>query len=514
MSGLEMVRSRLLVQANTALDDLMAPLLLDRMLSSAINPEGGAYLSGLKDLNTLKAFLTGPSIFALFDAPWFPIYLLILYLMSPLLLGVALAGAVLMLVLTALTDILTRSSLQESGNLSRVAAAYVAGALRNSEVVNAMGMVPGVTNRWAALNSKTIELQTKASVRAGAVSGMTKFVRQFLQSIMLGVGAYLVITGDGFTAGMMIAGTIVFGRAMSPIENVIASWKSFAEARAAYGRLSQFFRGQEGTDPHLPLPPPSGHVQLERVTFGIRSTGKVILKDLSFSLAAGESLGIIGPSASGKSSVARMLTGVWRPVTGTVRIDGSDLISWPREELGPHIGYLPQDVELFEGTIADNIARLGEPATGPVIEAAKLAGVHDIILRMPMGYDTQIGEGGAVLSGGQRQRIGLARALFGSPRLVVLDEPNASLDTDGERALLDALRQLKRANVTTVLITHKLSLLSLVDKLLVMQDGAMAVFGPRQGVLEHLEKSRQAGGAKGVLPGQAVNRPVMGGEHV
>ncbi len=503
MSGLEMVRSRLLVHANNAMDEMLAPYLLDKMLSNATLPEGNKYISGLKDLNSIKAFLTGPAIFAVFDAPWMPVYLLILYFMSPLLLSVALLGAFTMLALTVLTSILTREPLQQAGVVGRLASNYVSASMRNAEAVNAMGMIVALTRRWASLNNKSNELQTQASRRVGIVSGLTKFVRQFLQSVILGVGAYLVITGEGFTTGMMIAGVIILGRALSPIENIVSSWKSLSEARSAYGRLEHFLKLQGIEQQHLPLPPPTGDVLFEHVSFGIRSTGKVILKDLSFGLKAGESLGIIGSSAAGKSSVARMLTGVWKPVSGTVRIDGADLVTWPHEELGPYVGYLPQDVELFEGTIAENIARLGEPETDPVLKAAKLAGVHEMILRMPNGYDTQIGEGGAVLSGGQRQRIGLARALFGSPRLIVLDEPNASLDTDGDQALLQALLYLKKTAVTTVLITHKRSLLAVVDKLLVMQDGGMVVFGPREGVMAHLEQSRQAALAKGSLPSQS-----------
>jgi PrtD family type I secretion system ABC transporter len=289
----------------------------------------------------------------------------------------------------------------------------------------------------------------------------------------------------------MIMGTIVLGKALAPIEHVIATWKGLIEARSAYGRLDEFIKAQALETPKMSLPAPTGQLTLEHINFGIRSTNKIIVKDISLALAAGESLGIIGPSAAGKSSMARLMTGVWQPVSGKVRLDGADLATWSPEELGQYVGYLPQDVELFAGTIAVNIARLGEPITEHVIAAAKLAGVHDMILQMPKGYDTQIGEGGAVLSGGQRQRIGLARALFGMPRLVVLDEPNASLDTDGEQALLQALIHLKNSQATTVVITHKTALLGAVDKLLVMQDGAMVAFGPRDAVFAHLMQQQK-----------------------
>lgn len=495
MSALEMVRSRLLVRANNAIDAMLAPHLLQSMLAGATSPDGNRYANGLKDLNLIKTFLTGPAIFALFDAPWLPVYLFILYLLSPLHLAVALTGATLMLIFTAATNLATREPLQQAGSVGRLSSNYVSSAIRNAEAVNAMGMVGGITRRWASLNDRTIDLQTSASNRAGAISGITKFVRQFVQSAMLGAGAYLVITStgpDAFTSGMMIAGTIILGKALSPIEHVIASWKSLTEARSAYSRLDDFLKNQAVEIPHLKLPPPTGQIQLEHVTFGIRSINKMILKDISFALEAGESLGIIGPSAAGKSTLARIVTGVWNPLSGKVRLDGADLETWSREDIGPYMGYLPQDVELFEGSIADNIARLGETDTDKVIEAARLAGVHDMILRMPDGYDTQIGEGGAVLSGGQRQRIGLARALYGIPRLVVLDEPNASLDADGEKALLEALQHLKRSKSTAMIITHKIPLLAAVDKLLFMNEGGAALFGPRDSVLAQLAKMQQA----------------------
>ena len=506
MSALEMVRSRLLVQANTAIDNMLAPYLLEKMIADATSPEGNKYTYGLRDLNSIKAFLGGVGIFALFDAPWLPVYMIILYLMDPLLLVVAIIGAVLMLLLTVLTEYLSRKSLSDANNTSRLASNYVTAALRNAEAVNAMGMLPGLTRRWATLNSQTLYLQNKASNRSGAISGITKFVRQFLQSVMLGTGAYLVLQNKGFTPGLMIMGTIVLGKALSPIEYVIATWKGLIEARGAYGRLDDFIKAQAEELPKMSLPAPTGQLLLEHVNFGIRSTNKIILKDINLFLAAGESLGVIGPSAAGKSSLARLITGVWKPISGKVRLDGADLATWPVEELGPYIGYLPQDVELFAGTIAENIARLGDPITEPVIAAAKLAGVHDMILQMPNGYDTQIGEGGAVLSGGQRQRIGLARALFGSPRLVVLDEPNASLDRDGEQALLYALQHLKQAQATTVVITHKMSLLAAVDKLLIMQDGALMSFGPREVILAHLYQQHQS-----QLQAAAQPPPLAGG---
>lgn len=491
MSAMDLVRSRLLVKANNAIDTMLAPYLFHKMIVGATSPEGNQYSYGLKDLSAIKSFLTGAGIFALFDAPWLPVYLLILWFMHPVLFWVAVLGAVLMIGLTALNEYLTRASLEEANQSGRQAGNFVSAGLRNAEVVNAMGMQRGLTNRWNVLNDKTLELQSMASVRAGTVSGLTKFVRQFLQSVMLGAGAWLVLQNEGFTAGMMIAGTIILGKALAPIEHVIGSWKGLLEARSAYARLDKFIKGLSKEVSHMELPAPVGQLTLEHVTFGIRASNKVIIKDVSFALTPGESLGIIGPSAAGKSSLARLITGVWKPLSGTVRLDGSDLETWEKERLGQYIGYLPQDVELFAGSIADNIARLDTPDTERVITAAKLAGVHEMILQMSDGYDTQIGEGGAVLSGGQRQRIGLARALFGSPRLIVLDEPNASLDELGEQALAQAMLHMRKAGSTVVVITHKASLLAYVDKLLIMQDGALAMFGPRDAVLAKVKEAQQ-----------------------
>ena len=491
MGGLELVRTRLLVTANNAIDALMAPFLLHKMISGTTEPEGSHYSTGLKDLHSIKTFLSGGGVLALFDAPWLPLYLVILWMMHPLMLLVAVVGAVLMLSLTVLNEISTRRPMGAANAAGRQAGNFVTAGLRNAEAINAMGMQRGLIGRWSILNNKALELQSQASNRAGKISGVTKFVRQFIQSIMLGAGAWLVIKSQGFTPGLMIAGTIILGKALAPIEHVIGSWKGLLEARSAYERLDTFIKGLAQEKPHMELPAPTGQLTLEHISFGIRATNKVIIKDLSISLAAGESLGIIGPSAAGKSSLARLITGVWKPISGSVRLDGADITGWEKGALGRYVGYLPQDVELFAGSIADNIARLDTPDTELVIAAASLAGVHDMILKMPDGYDTQIGEGGAVLSGGQRQRVALARALFGAPKLVVLDEPNASLDENGEAALLGALEHMKQIGTTAIIITHKVSLLAGVDTLLVLQDGAVALYGPRDVVISELMKRQQ-----------------------
>lgn len=517
MATMELVRSRLLVRANNAIDSELAPYLLKKMAEGATSPEGNRYSYGIKDLAAMKAFLTGPGILALFDAPWMPVAMLILWYMNFYLFMVAVAGAVLMFLLTVTNELLTRRPLQEASGAGRIAGRHVEIALRNAEVVNAMGMLKGVTSRWAGMNDTMIALQTKASKRAGTISGMTKFTRQAIQSIGLGAGAYVVLHDPTFTPGMMIAGTIVLGKALGPIEQLIAGWKGFLEARMAYARLDEYLKAQHLEIEPMELPPPTGQISLEKVTFGIRTSNKIILKDVTFILPAGESLGIIGPSAAGKSSLARVMVGVWRPLSGTIRLDGADLASWPSDRIGPYIGYLPQDIELFAGSIADNIARLEEPDSEKVIKAAKMAGLHEIILKMQKGYDTYIGDNSEVLSGGQRQRIGLARALYGDPKLLVLDEPNASLDSEGELALQQAVVQLKKDGATVILITHKVSILSSVDKLLIMQDGAVAVFGPRDEVLQKLQQQQQQSPPRQLAaqpPAVNIDRNAVNGEEV
>lgn len=498
MASMELVRSRLLVRANNAIDAQLAPYLLKKMAEGATSPEGNRYSHGIKDLAAIKTFLTGPGIMALFDAPWMPIAMLILWYMNIYFFAVAVMGAVLMITLTVINELATRNPLTEASAAGRVAGRHVEVALRNAEVVNAMGMLAGVTRRWAGLNDRMIALQSKASRRAGTISGVTKFVRQAIQSLGLGAGAYVVLHDPTFTPGMMIAGTIVLGKALGPIEQLIAGWKGFLEARIAYARLDDYLKTQHLELEPMELPPPTGQIGMEKVTFGIRASNKVILKEINFALASGESLGVVGPSAAGKSTLARVLVGVWRPLQGVVRLDGADMASWPSERLGQYIGYLPQDIELFAGTIADNIARLNDPDSDKVIKAAKMSGLHDMILKMPKGYDTYIGDNAEVLSGGQRQRVGLARALYGDPKIVVLDEPNASLDNEGELALLQAMAILKKIGTTVVVITHKVTLLSSVDKLLVMQDGVVAAFGPRDSVLQAiLQQQKQAQTAAG-----------------
>jgi PrtD family type I secretion system ABC transporter len=507
MGLLDLLRARLLAAAGTALDTMLGPRVLDGLLANAAKLGGTEYVHGLRDVSALRSFLTGNGIFALFDAPWLPFYVLIIFVFHPLLGWVALSGAVLLVLLAVLNEKLTRERLEDVQSGSRQASRYIDLSLRNAEVVSALGMTHAVTRRWASLNSNVQKLQNETGHVAGQISGATKFLRQFIQTAMLCTGAYLVID-QHVTGGVMMAATIILSRALAPVEMLISGWRSLVDARSAYKRLDELLSSRAARHRATKLPAPKGKLTADRVLFAAPNSEKAIVRGVSFELAAGESLGLIGPSASGKSTLARLLIGVWKPTAGTVRLDGADVSKWPRERLGRYVGYLPQDVELFSGTVADNIARLGKPDPRAVVEAAKRANAHDMILHLPQGYDTQIGEGGAALSGGQRQRIGLARALYGNPRIVVLDEPNANLDSEGEVALMLAIAGMKRDRVTLIVISHRPSLLAGVDKLLILREGMIEAYGPRAKVLAQVARSI----APGARPLRAVKPVAAGGK--
>jgi ATP-binding cassette subfamily C exporter for protease/lipase/ATP-binding cassette subfamily C protein EexD len=485
MAALDVVRAYLLGALGAALDRRLGPKVIDGLLGDAARLGGREHANALRDVHCLRSFFSGSGILALFDAPWLPVFLLVIALFHPLMGAMALAGALTMLALAFANERLTRKPLERSQAEGRRAARFIDTSLRNAEVANALGMLPAVTRRWTELNEAALAEQTQATRSGAALSGLTKFTRQFIQSAMLALGAYIVLDQQ-VTAGVMIAATILLGRALAPVEQLVAGWRALVEARAAWRHLSELFGSRPAADPATALPVPLGRLGAENLAFGVRGMQRPIIRGVSFSLAPGEALGIIGPSASGKSTLARLLVGVWRPASGAVRLDGADVSMWPRESLGPHIGYLPQDVELFPGTIARNIARLDEPDAAGVVHAAQRAQVHELILRLPQGYDTELGEAASALSPGQRQRIALARALYGDPRLVVLDEPNANLDHDGEQALLAALRGLKEQGVTLIIIAHRPSLLGGVDKVLVLRDGAVEAFGPRAEILSRV----------------------------
>lgn len=487
MGALELVRSRVLVRLGAKLDMTLNARVFRAAFESNLNSRGSNAGQALHDLSGVRQFMTGNGIFALFDAPWAPIYLAVVFLLHPLLGYISLAGMVLMFVLTLITEKVSKQPLEQANKEGIAASNFIASNLRNAEVIESMGMLSAVRSRWFSRHEKMLSLQAIASDRAGMVSSVTKFTTVSIQSLILGAGALLAIDGT-ITPGAMIAGSILMGRAMAPIQQAMGSWKQFLSARSSYDRLSELLSSFPQRPVNMSLPRPIGKVSVANLVAVPPGTQLTVLRGVSFEVQPGEVVGVVGASASGKSSLARMLVGVWRPFGGSVRLDGAEISQWNKEELGPSIGYLPQDIELFDGTISENIARFGSINSELVIEAAQMAGVHEMILHLPQGYDTVIGANSG-LSGGQRQRIGLARALYGCPSLVVLDEPNSNLDDAGEAALVGAIKSLKIAGSTVFLITHRTSIISVVDKMLVLKEGASVAYGPRDEVLAALKRS-------------------------
>ncbi len=484
---LDFLRSRLLVRAGVDMDRSLSRPVFEEMVRDAARLKRHGYNQGLRDVSTLRNYFGGNAIFFIFDAPWIPISLLIIYLLHPVLGMTATAGAFVTLMLGLLQEFATRKRLNNATAANAQGQNFVSVGLRNAEVVNSMGMLPGLIDTWGHKNKEVIRLQTEASDSAGVLQSISKSLRQSMQVIIYGVGAYLVLHGEG-TAGMIIAASIIMGRALAPIDQAMATWKMTVEARGAYRRLNAIMQTIQKR-PTLDLPAPTGKLAVEGASVAVE--GKFILRNITFTLDPGDFMALIGPSAAGKTTLCRVILGLWPSMGGKVRLDGADVFEWESEKLGPHIGYLPQDVELFPGTVSANIARLAEPDSEKVIAAARMAGVHELILGLPKGYDTDIGEAGRNLSGGQRQRIGLARALYDDPKLVILDEPNSNLDDVGEAALLRALLQLKQRKATIIVVTHKPAILSSVDKILMLSDGQMAMFGSREEVLARLTQRQQ-----------------------
>jgi len=488
MSALEMTRTRVLIRVGNCLDMALNRRIFSAAFERNLSRAGGNPAQALQDLAQVRQFLTGNGLFAFFDAPWTPIYLLVCYLIHPWLGLVTMIGSLVLVGLAYLTEKATQKPLAEANQASLSSASYANNNLRNAEVIEAMGMLPAISKRWYQGHLRILQMQTLASDRAALISSTGRFVRITLQSVILGTGALLAIEGK-ITPGMMIACSILTGRALGPVEQVIASWKQLLGCRLAWGRLNDLLQDYPQRPPSMSLQRPMGMLAVENVIAGAPGTTTSIVRGVSFSLVAGESLGIIGPSASGKSTLARLLVGVWPAQAGKVRLDGADIFTWNKAELGPWLGYLPQDVELFEGTLAENIARFAEVDSDAVIRAARSSGVHDMILRFPQGYDTRLAADGTPLSGGQKQRIALARALYGEPNLVVLDEPNANLDDVGEKALVDALAELKARGATVILISHRPNVLCAVDKILMLRDGAVHMLGSRDEVFAALRKA-------------------------
>ena len=488
--ALEWVRSQILVRVSTKLETLLNKRLFVIAYKKSLYT-GGQQANGqpLDDLTSLRQFLTGNGLFAFFDAPWLPIYIALMFLFHWSYGWVAIFAATILIVLAIINEKSTHKVLNEANSLAAQGRALVNKNLRNAEVIESMGMLDDVHKRWLKGSEKVLLLQAIASSRAGLISSVSKTLRMLFQSLVLGLGAYLAIEQE-ISPGLMIAGSILLGRALAPIDLMIGNWKGFVLARAQYGRLNELLHQIPEDAEKMSLPEPKGCIQIQQAVIAPPGSNVAVIKGVSLMIEAGDSVGIIGPSGAGKSTLVRTLLGIWPAASGKIRLDGADVFAWNRMELGPYIGYLPQDIELFEGTISENIARFGELDAEKVVLAAKMSDVHELILRLPNGYDTVIGATGGNLSGGQRQRIGLARALYGNPKLVVLDEPNSNLDEQGEIALAKALAQLKQAQVTVIIVTHRNSVLGSVDKLLMLDEGLLLAYGPRDEVLSQLQKQR------------------------
>ncbi|HSV82045.1 MAG TPA: type I secretion system permease/ATPase [Ramlibacter sp.] len=488
---LDYVRTRLQNVVGTLVDERLSPPVVNAIVERAARAPGSTRIEGIRDVASLRSVFSANGLIAVFDAPWVVVYVGVIWLFHPAL-GVGAAfSALLMLVLAWLNDRTSRRSLETLQSEGRRASQYVESSLRNAEVLQALGMTQRLLARWRTLQDRVAAMQTSASRSTVAFTAATKGVRQTIQILMLALGAYLVLTQQA-SAGVMIATSILLGRAVQPVEQLVGSWRTLIEARAAYGRLVELSKDFElGNEPRVVMPRPEGRLAVENISFRALGLDTLVLNNVAFSLAAGEALAIVGPSAAGKSTLARLLTGVWSPTTGRVRLDGADVAYWPREQLGPYIGYVPQDVELFDGTVADNIARLDKVDSEAVVAAAMRANAHDMILTLPKGYDTPVGEHGSRLSPGQRQRVALARALYGSPQLVVLDEPNSNLDGAGEIALAQAMSALHDEGVTSIVVTHRPSLIAHVDKILVLAAGRIQQFGPAAEVMKEMQRQSQ-----------------------
>lgn len=481
----EIARSRVLVRVGAELDaTLGAPLFTTAIDGQASNQQNSAS-QPLRDLDTLRVFLTGSGVLALFDAPWTPIYLAIIYVFHPWLGAVATFGALFILALAVASEIAVRVPLREAGSSTRWSNELVEIFARSSNSIRVMGMLGSLKELWQSHRRDGVAWQALASDRLAILQAVAKSVRLSLQVAILGVGAWLVIDG-ATTAGIMIAASIVMGRALAPVEVAMGQWRGFVNARSAYRRLKVALERPEPVVERMPLPAPMGRLEVDNVGLRHAEGAPPVLSGVTFAIEPGETLGLIGPSGAGKSTLARLLVGIGAPNLGSVRLDGTEVSSWPKEEVGQYLGYLPQEIELIGGTVAQNICRFSSAQCDAIVAAANLAGAHEMILRLPQGYETMIEDGGRNLAGGQRQRLGMARAFFGDPRLVILDEPNANLDADGESALLKALSLLKQRKRTVIVITHKPQLLSAADKLLVLNQGRITLFGSSASVITEM----------------------------
>ena len=485
MALLEIVRSKVLVKVGNKLDSILSQRIFNSLFELANRHPGKASSMPLTDLTSIRQFMTGNGLFAFFDAPWIPIYIAVLFLFHPMFGYFAVFAAIVLIILAVVNEYSTKEKLAEANSLNRESIMYVDSNLRNAEVINAMGMKNNIAGKWKEKYYGYLNAHNEASNKAGIWSNLSKSSRMFFQSMMLGLGGYLAIQME-VSPGMMIAGSIIMGRALAPLDLIINSWKGFSSARTSYQRLDSLLEEFPKDKEYMKLPAPKGEILIENIVVIPPNAQNPSVKGISLKINKGDVVGIIGPSAAGKSSLARAMLGLWPLAAGKVRLDKADIFQWDKQELGEYIGYLPQDIELFEGTVSQNISRFGELDAQKVVEAAQKAGVHEMILRLPDGYDTLIGVGGATLSGGQKQRVAFARAIYNDPVLIVLDEPNSNLDDQGELALIQAIKSLKDSDTTVIIITHRPSILQVTNKLAVIKQGLLETYGDTKDVLSKI----------------------------
>ncbi|DAB28452.1 MAG: peptidase [Sulfurimonas sp. RIFOXYD12_FULL_33_39] len=502
MALLDIVRSKVLVKVGNKLDALLSKRVFDSLFELENKYPGKASSMPLNDLTSIRQFMTGNGLFAFFDAPWIPIYIAVLFMFHPVFGYFSIFAAIVLVSFTIINEYSTKAKLLEANNLNRASTIYVDSNIRNAEVINAMGMKSNILGIWQEKYYGFLNAQNSASDKAGVWSNISKSTRMLFQSLILGIGGYLAIKME-VSAGMMIAGSIIMGRALAPLDLIIGSWKGFSAARTSYERLDKLLSEFPKDKEYMELPAPKGEVLLEGVVVVPPGAAQPSIRGISMMINKGDVVGVVGPSAAGKSSLARIILGLWPLAAGKARLDKADISQWDKTSLGRYVGYLPQDIELFEGTVSQNIARFTEVDSAKVVEAAQKAGVHEMILRLPEGYDTRIGVGGATLSGGQRQRIGFARAIYDNPVLVVLDEPNSNLDDQGEAALVQAIQSLKENNTTVILITHRPNILQVTNKLAVIRQGLLEAYGNTNDVLSKMAAAAKDAQAQAQAQAQA-----------
>ena len=507
MGLLDLIRSRVLVRIGNQIEAELNERTFNIWMKQGTYGKLGARAKPLNDLTSIKSFLSGPALGAMFDLPWVPLFIAVIWTLHWTLGVAALLGTIVIFIIAALNEYTTRNALTKS-QAQLVQSRHIAeNSHRQSEAILAMGMSKNIMSRWQGIYKEGAILHTSGSDRAGGYAATTKAFRMFLQSAVLGLGCALAVV-QIITPGAMIAGSIIMGRALAPVQMAIGQWKKFIHAREAYKRLNDFYEAVPEQAEALQLPEPEGHISVQQMSAAAPGGNNAILKNISFDLKPGQGLGVIGPSASGKSTLARLLVGVWMPARGSVRLDGATFDQWDPTRLGPHIGYLPQNIELLDGSIKDNISRFNAQASDEdVVLAAKRADVHEMILQMPKGYETLIGRDGLVLSGGQVQRIALARALFNDPALLVLDEPNANLDNEGDKALTAAIAGCRDRGKTVIVMTHRPSAIAAVDMLLMLVNGTVEKFGPKEEVLKALQQNSQVRKVRAQHPASAPGMP-------